>query len=59
MDDDMSRAKYQFVSSILDNRLNANGCPVRATFFLSATNDLGDTKKLNEKGKGRKQQSVR
>ena len=51
MDDAMSRAKYQFVSSILDKRLNPNGCPIQATFFVSATHDLGDVKRLNEKGR--------
>ena len=51
MDDDMTREKYSLVKSFLKDRLNPNGCPVLATFFLSATTDLTDVKKLYGEGK--------
>ncbi|XP_066936837.1 uncharacterized protein [Clytia hemisphaerica] len=50
MDDDMSNSKYNAMRDILGQRTNPNGCPIKATFFLSTLGGLGEIRKLQSLG---------
>lgn len=51
MEDSINEFNYQLYMEILEGRNNPNGCPVKATFFISGKgNDFNLTYKLYQKG---------
>lgn len=53
MEDGISAFNYNLYMELLEGRRNPNGCPIKATFFLSGKeNDFNLTYKLYKKGMG-------
>ena len=52
MDDGMTENRYNVINEVLDGRINPNGCPVSATFFISTdqSKSLFYPKKMFDKG---------
>nr|XP_047144190.1 chitin deacetylase 8-like [Hydra vulgaris] len=51
MDDGVTPENYQLYSELLDGLTNFNGCPIKATFFVSGDNsDYAYVKKLQQSG---------
>ncbi|XP_065658638.1 uncharacterized protein LOC136083160 isoform X2 [Hydra vulgaris] len=51
MDDGVTPEKYQLYTELLNGSTNFNGCPIKATFFVSGDNsDYAYVKKLQQSG---------
>lgn len=51
MDDNVNAVNFNLYSKLFDGKKNPNGCPVKATFFVSGDyNDYHLTRRLYDKG---------